>query len=64
MEINSDDLFVNMASDGVWDVLDDSEIYKMSLLSTNSKDLCNNIMNNTIDKIDIDNISCFVLLYI
>ena len=61
MEINSDDLFVVMASHGMWDVLDDSEIYKMSLLSTNSKDLCNNIMNNTIDRRSMDNISCFVI---
>jgi serine/threonine protein phosphatase PrpC len=60
-EINSDDLFVVMASDGVWDVMEDSEIYKMSLLATNSKDLCNNIMNNTIEKRSMDNISCFVI---
>ena len=61
VEINNDDLFVVMASDGVWDVMEDSEVYKMSLLATNSKELCNNIMKNTIEKRSMDNISCFVI---
>ena len=61
VEINNDDLFVVMASDGVWDVIEDSEVFKMSLLATNSKELCNNIMKNTIEKKSMDNISCFVI---
>ena len=61
VEIKEDDLFVVMASDGVWDVVPDSEVYKMSLLATNSKDLCKNIMNAAIENGSFDNISCFVI---
>ena len=61
IEIKNDDLFIVMASDGVWDVLDDSEVYKMSLLAINSKDFCNNIIKTSIEKGSLDNISCFVI---
>ena len=39
-----------MASDGVWDVIEDSEAFKIFLLATNSKELCNNTTKNTIEK--------------
>ena len=61
IEIKNDDLFIVMASDGVWDVLDDSEVYKMSLLAINSKDFCNNIIKSAIERGSLDNISCFVI---
>lgn len=61
VEIKKDDLFLVLASDGVWDVVEDSEVYKMSLLATNSKDLCNNIMKAAVDNGSFDNISCFVI---
>ena len=61
IEIQHEDLFIVMASDGVWDVVDDSEVYKMSLLATNSNDLCKNIMKTSIEKGSLDNISCFVI---
>ena len=61
IEIQKDDLFVVMASDGVWDVVPDSEVYKMSLLATNSKDLCKSIMKAAIENGSFDNISCFVI---
>lgn len=61
IEIENDDLFIVMASDGVWDVLDDSEVYKMSLLAINSKDFCNNIIKSAKEKGSLDNISCFVI---
>ena len=61
IEISNDDQFLVMASDGVWDVMDDSEVYKMSILATDSKYLCNNIMNGAVEKGSTDNISCFVI---
>ena len=61
VEIKDEDLFIVMASDGVWDVLDESEVYKMSLLAIKSNDLCKNIMKTSIEKGSIDNISCFVI---
>ena len=60
-ELTKDDLFIIMASDGVWDVLGESEIYKMSLVSIKSKDLCNRIVNTAIERGSFDNISCFVI---
>ena len=61
VEIKTDDLFVVIASDGVWDVVEDSDIYKMSLLASNSKDLCNNIIKAAVENGSFDNISCFVI---
>ena len=61
IEIKKDDLFVVLASDGVWDVVEDSEVYKMSLLANNSKDLCKNILKEAIGNGSFDNISCFVI---
>ena len=61
VEIKRDDLFVVIASDGVWDVVEDLDIYKMSLLASNSKDLCNNIIKAAVENGSLDNISCFVI---
>ena len=63
IEIQKDDLFVVMASDGVWDVVEDSEVYKMSLLANNSKDLCKNIMKAAVENGSFDNISCYVIQF-
>ena len=61
LEIGINDLFVVMASDGVWDVLDEIEVYDMSFKVKNSKEFCNNIVKYAIEKGSTDNISCFVL---
>ena len=61
IEINAEHKYVIMASDGVWDVMDDLEVYSLSLETENSKELCNGIINNSLDKGSQDNISCFVI---
>ena len=61
MEIGPNDLFIIMASDGVWDVLDEMEVYDMSSKIKNSKEYCDIIVNMAIEKGSTDNISCFVL---
>ena len=61
IEICSNDLFIIMASDGIWDVLDEMEIYDMSSKIKNSKEYCDIIVNTAIEKGSTDNISCFVL---
>jgi len=61
IEINAEHKYVIMASDGVWDVMDDLEVYSLSLETENSKELCNEIINNSLDKGSQDNISCFVI---
>ncbi len=50
-----------MASDGVWDVLDDLDVYKFSLYAENSQKLCDEIIQNALEKETTDNISCFVI---
>ena len=60
-EIDTDDKYIVIASDGVWDVIDEDEIYNYSLISKNSKDFCDIIVKKSIDKGSMDNISCFVI---
>ena len=60
-ELNMGDKYIIIASDGVWDALDDNEVYSLSLIVKNSKELCDIIVKNAIDKGSMDNISCFVI---
>ena len=55
------DKYIIIASDGIWDALDDNEVYSLSLIVKNSKELCDIIVKNAIDKGSMDNISCFVI---
>ena len=59
--ITNNDLYVVVASDGVWDVFEDIDIYEMSKGINNAKELCNNIVQKSIEKGSTDNISCFVI---
>ena len=61
IEINDSCKYVVIATDGVWDVLDDLDVYKMSLYTDSSKELCEQIISDSIDKESYDNISCFVI---
>ena len=61
VELNLGDKYIIIASDGIWDVLDDNEVYSLSLIVKNSKELCDIIVKNAIDKGSMDNISCFVI---
>ena len=61
LNIIDDYKYVIMASDGIWDVLDDLDVYKMTLTAENSKNLCDKIIQEAIDKDSNDNLSCFVI---
>lgn len=61
MEIDIKDHYVVIASDGVWDVFSDDDIYKLSLSCSNADDLCKNIIKQSLLKGTMDNISCFVI---
>ena len=61
VSIENDDRYVVIASDGVWDVLEDEDVRELSKPANNSLDLCRNIMKNTVEKGSMDNISCFVI---
>ena len=61
IEINNKCKYVILASDGVWDVLDDLDVYKFSLSAENSKKLCDDIILNALERETTDNLSCFVI---
>ena len=61
IELSKDDKYVIIASDGVWDVNTDMEIFSMSLNCKNSKELCHSIIESSLMKGSTDNISCFVI---
>ena len=61
ININENDKYVVIACDGIWDVLEDADVYEMSKNMENTKDLCNDIVNKALDKGSMDNISCFVI---
>ena len=59
-DIDFDDKYIIIASDGVWDALSEEEIFLFSKKGKNSKELCDIIVNNSLVK-SMDNISCFVI---
>ena len=61
VELHKEDKYIIIASDGVWDVNTDMEIFSMSLSCKNSKELCNTIIESSLMKGSTDNISCFVI---
>lgn len=63
MEIDMNDKYVVIASDGVWDVFEDEDIQKMVVNGegTNADELCKNIIKNALLRGTMDNISCFVI---
>ena len=60
-EIESDDQFLVVATDGVWDVLEDEDVFQLSKRENNAKDYCDSIMRETLDRGSMDNVSCFVI---
>ena len=59
--IDTEDVFVVIASDGVWDVVEENEILKMSQGSISSNDFSKKIINLAKERDTHDNISCIVI---
>ena len=59
-DIDFSDKFIIIASDGVWDALNEEEIFLFSKKCKNAKELCDIIVNKSLVK-SMDNISCFVI---
>ena len=59
--IEEDDLFVIIASDGVWDVVEEEEIFKMSQDKISSNEFSKKIIQLAIDRETHDNMSCIVV---
>ena len=61
IELSKDDLFVIIASDGVWDVISDLDAYNLSKHCSNSKQLSENLVKQSISLGSRDNISCIAI---
>ena len=61
IELTSEDLYLIIATDGVWDVLSDDDIVKLTQINSNSLGICKNIVIESLNRESEDNISCFVI---
>ena len=61
IDINDNDKYVLIATDGIWDILDDADAYEISKDIENPKDFCDKIVSIALKKGSMDNISCFVV---
>ena len=59
--IETEDIFVIIASDGVWDVVEENEIFQMAQRGIPSNDLSKKIVNLAKERETHDNISCIVV---
>ena len=59
--VEEDDIFVVIASDGVWDVVEENEVLKMSQGGISSNDFSKKIVNLAKERDTHDNISCIVV---
>ena len=53
-----------MASDGVWDVINENELLELSKKFKNANDFCKEIIKESITKGTKDNVSCIVISFI
>ncbi len=60
-ELNDEDLFCIIASDGVWDVMGDEECSVLENMNVNTGELSKNIINECLRRKTCDNLSCFVI---
>ena len=59
--LSDKDKYLVIASDGVWDVINDDEIFKFSLRVENADELAKIILKNALFRGSMDNISCLVI---
>ena len=63
-DIDSNVKFCVIASDGVWDVIDDACLLEMSKSFKNADLFCKEIVKKALEKGSKDNISCIVISFI
>ena len=61
VELNNYDKYIVIASDGIWDVLNDKDLYNFNCNVSNSKDFCDLIIQESLKRGSTDNLSCFVI---
>ena len=60
-EIEEEDSYVVIATDGVFDVMEDEDVFQLSKKQKNAKDFCEDVMKEAVERGSMDNISCFVV---
>ena len=60
-EIEDEDTYLVIATDGVFDVMEDEDVFQLSKRQKNAKEFCDEIMKETVIRGSMDNISCFVV---
>ena len=53
--------YIIIASDGIWDVIDDDELYNISKLNLNCDEMSKKIIDLSLEKNSMDNLSCIVI---
>ena len=61
IEVNEDDLYLIIASDGVWDVIKDEECRQFCENGINALEITKNIIAESLNRGSQDNISCFAI---
>ena len=61
VDITDDDLFIIIASDGVWDVIKDEDCLGLTQTNYDTFEICKNIVVDALSKDSQDNLSCFVI---
>ena len=61
MPIEENDKYLIIASDGIWDVFQDEDMYTMSKEVNSADEFCKNIIKEGLQRGTMDNISCFVV---
>ena len=61
IELNEDDQYLLIASDGVWDVIRDEECRKFTETSDNTLETCKYFVKECLKRKSTDNISCFII---
>ena len=61
MPIEENDKYLIIASDGIWDVFQDEDMYTMSKEVKSADEFCKNIIKEGLQRGTMDNISCFVV---
>ena len=61
VDITDDDLFIIIASDGVWDVIKDGDCLALTQTNIDTLEICKNIVVDALSKNSQDNLSCFVV---
>jgi len=63
IELTDDDLYLIIASDGLWDAIKDEECRRLCQTNSNTLEICKNFVVESLKRGSQDNISCFIISF-